>query len=735
MTQTISIVSENPKGYNSVVVGDRTVSFIDRQNNLADEAKDTLIDEAIKILSHCIFPGTNDNITNIAIGYVQSGKTLSFTTLSALAADNGFRVIIYFTGTKNNLQEQTFSRLEKDLDVPNDYEHYRIFKDYTHIPSVVYSRVKYFLQTTETTLLFPILKHSQHIDNLTALFSDVRIASVLGTKGVLIIDDEADQSSFNTYARENAANAGEWGYKDAFSSTYNSILNLRKVLPCHSYVQYTATPQAAFLINNADILSPKYHTVLTPGADYTGGKFFFNNTEGMDLIQVIPDEEVYHHTRNAFRSIPKSLKHSLQEFIISVAIVVFIQKRKKFLSMMIHADGLKLTNELFHAWIQRELDVYLGCLQSNASDPARIMWLQDLQTSYKSIAKYITNCPAFEDVIKVLPQVIIMTDNHLIQSSVDSGYDEEAKNNVDWEEAQAHILIGADMLNRGFTVENLSMTYLCRSTKGKSNADTIEQRCRFFGYKRSYADVCRVYLPAKNIQEYKDYVEHEEVLRTNLKACNSLSEFSRQAKAMILAGTLNPTRTNILSSKLIRNKMFGWRQMGSIDCIEHNKKHISAFISLYSSSFTLYHDYQNDVRNHRYIKISIEDFIKFFTEVRYQDVPNITRKVVTIQYLCYLKEVKGLNYVYVIEMSYAAKPRKRKIKDGRPEELFMGYAHNGSYPGDKEIKFEDSLCVQIHHVIADDLSVKYGNKDFYNLAIYYPENEDYITLNSDEYDD
>ena len=25
-----------------------------------------------------------------------------------------------------------------------------------------------------------------------------------------------------------------------------------------------------------------------------------------------------------------------------------------------------------------------------------------------------------------------------------------------------------------------------RTTKSKSNADTIEQRCRFFGYKRDY---------------------------------------------------------------------------------------------------------------------------------------------------------------------------------------------------------------------------------------------------------
>ena len=141
------------------------------------------------------------------------------------------------------------------------------------------------------------------------------------------------------------------------------------------------------------------------------------------------------------------------------------------------------------------------------------------------------------------------------------------------------------------------------------------------------------------------------------------------------------------------------------------------------------------MRNHRYIKISIDEFLAFFSSIKYEDVPNITRKIVTIQYLQYLKEINVLEYVYLFEMSYAAEPRKRKIVDGKPQELFMGYARNGSYPGDKEIKFDDSLCIQVHHLISDDISVIYGNKDFYNFAIHYPENEEYITFESDDYED
>ena len=133
---------------------------------------------------------------------------------------------------------------------------------------------------------------------------------------------------------------------DDFSRTYSAILRLKKTLPNHSYIQYTATPQAAFLIDNNDILSPKYHTVLTPGKGYTGGKYFFKNTE-CNLLSIIPDEEIYHYSRNPLTEIPTSLMEALRQFIISVAIVVIKEKRQPFLSMMVHIDGRRFSSTGF----------------------------------------------------------------------------------------------------------------------------------------------------------------------------------------------------------------------------------------------------------------------------------------------------------------------------------------------------------------------------------------------------
>ena len=80
------------------------------------ESRDTVRDEAISILRRCVPPrGADGQRTGLVVGYVQSGKTLSFTALSALAQDNAYQLIIVITGTSVNLFKQSSDRLKDDL--------------------------------------------------------------------------------------------------------------------------------------------------------------------------------------------------------------------------------------------------------------------------------------------------------------------------------------------------------------------------------------------------------------------------------------------------------------------------------------------------------------------------------------------------------------------------------------------------------------------------------------------
>lgn len=714
MASIIEVV-KNTQALCQIKMGERTISFMKSQSKLNQDGRDLITAEAVKILSRCIPPGKIGNITNIAVGYVQSGKTLSFTTLTALAADNGYRIVIYLTGTKNNLQRQTAERLKRDLNIDRDNGYYA-FITTDSAESEIACNIKNHLKVTQEVLLIPILKHHGHINKLSKVFHTPELTTMLGQYGALIIDDEADQSSFNTYAKKNSRKP-DWE-EDDFSKTYASILTLKKSLPSHSYIQYTATPQAAFLIDSNDILSPVYHTVLTPGEGYTGGQYFFKERK-MALVSPIPDEEIYHHKDNPLPNMPISLTRALQEFLLSVAIVVKIQKREPFLSMMIHIDGLCATNEMFYKWVNMETQKWIDLLGGPKDDPGTQEVKKSFEPAYDSITRYMKDTPLFDDMIKELLETMIKVKLHLVQSRGEN----TAGTEIPWKDAPGHILIGADMLNRGFTIEGLSMSYMPRRTKSKSNADTLEQRCRFFGYKMNYIDVCRVYLSEKSISEYESYVEHEEALRANLSACASLAEFSKIPQAMLLAETLNPTRTNILSSDLVRNKLSGWKQMISCDYIEENQKRIRSFLTGLSDPFNNEHDYDGNImRNHRSTLISIDDFVRFFRGIVYGDVPNITRKNVTIQYLIYLRDERRITHVRLYEMAYLAK-NVDDLRSHKPgvTNIQFGRAENGSYPGDKEFKKEETVCFQLHHYRIEEACHPLNRKDVYNFCVYYPE--------------
>jgi hypothetical protein len=64
---------------------------------------------------------------------------------------------------------------------------------------------------------------------------------------------------------------------------------------------------------------------------------------------------------------------------------------------------------------------------------------------------------------------------------------------IDWGQSYGWLLVGGQAMDRGITVEGLTVTYMPRG-RGVNNADTIQQRARFFGYKRRYLGFCRVYL-------------------------------------------------------------------------------------------------------------------------------------------------------------------------------------------------------------------------------------------------
>lgn len=711
MEQRIEIL-KNENSRFTVFVGEQTNQLIERFSKLDSDEVDNLLSETAQILSNCIPPNVNGSETGIAIGYVQSGKTMSFTTLTAMAYDNGYRVIIYLAGVKNNLLSQTNNRLKKDL--LTSAENSQVYKVYDN-PKVENDDVRNIAKNLKLqkkpAILITVLKHQKYIKELVDIFSSFDVKKSLGNSGVLIIDDEADQASLNVAARKNSKLA-DWEDEE-YSSTYSNILNLRGTFENHTYIQYTATPQGPLLINIMDLLSPKFHTILTPGKAYTGGKSFF--IENPSLIKVIPNHEVYHSKINPLDDCPQSLVDALQVYLMTVAVLANIEGQETMLSMMIHADKEVDVSKKFQGWVSSHIEQWEEILQLSENDPLKKELLLQFEKNYLEVIKMRDKSPEFLIVQNEILEVILDTKIHLVIGG---------SNNIDWDNASSHILIGADMLNRGFTIEGLIISYMPRNTISKSNADTVQQRARFFGYKKRYLKNCRVYLPEGSIDEFSYYVEHEEIMRNNLKDM-SLEQY---AQTMVLDDSMNATRNNILSIDIIKNKMAGWKPFNTVQHAAENIEFVQDFLN--NLNLKLFKDFETPDRNHLFTEISVDHAISFLKKFKASNIPDTLRKSSTIQYLKYIKDEKAIDKVYIFQMAYQVlKGRERTLKMERGRyvipQLFSGPSASsgkGNYPGDRQIKFDDALCIQIHKIVVKDCPdpSKIGDL-FYTLGVYYPE--------------
>lgn len=717
---------------------------------LSNAAIATFREEASDVLAHCNphYAVNLPETTHLAVGYVQSGKTMSFTGVTALAKDNGYRVIIYLAGTKNNLLDQTQKRLRKDLigknGANNDY--YKIHSNPTtaDIDDIVGN-----LESIEKPIvLIPILKHYDHILKVRQIFNNSEIKELMANETVIIIDDEADQASLNSYGRRNSKYE-----EDSKSRTYDAILKLRADLPGNTYIQYTATPQANILISMQDLLSPKSHTLLTPGEGYVGGKLFFGKGDNGDLyngelIVEIPEKEVFHKKYNPLTEMPQSLKDALMLHTLAVAIVVKWLKVDgiNYLSMMVHPDNTIDWNKTFKEWIDNELRTWRRLMGKSDDNFDKVQMLKRFEELLPLALEHyeIEEQPTFEEIKPLIAEVLKSKKVYLVNT------DKDAETEIQWDDYKMHILVGAEMLNRGFTVEKLATTYMPRYTKGATNADTIQQRCLFFGYKMDYIKSCRVFLPGNSIANYLNYVKHEEELRSTLASCDSLEAAERK---VLLSPSLRPTRANVLPIWVVNTRMSGMNALqafSSKSTIEQNDELVARFLQDHEHDWTIRQD-TTLYRTHRWLKLGIDDGIQFLGEFNFKNWPDAQRKADTIRYLRYLAGASGddkIDYVYFYQMAFGAPAIERNFDAAERRlaantQIFAGPSSatdSTNYPGDaKIVGSHETLTFQLYHIRLKGAELDYP-KEAYTMAIYVPKelaatytsNEQYNIDDSDD---
>ena len=470
--------------------------------------------------------------TGLVLGYVQSGKTTAMTTLMASAVDHGYQLIIAILGSTNILLSQNTLRIKEFLgiDVRSDYA----WVEMQNPSGVTASKEIASWVRKGRALFIPILKNKGRIASLANVLGAI---PNIGELRVLIVDDEADQGSLNTGLRSGTE-----------SPVYAAIDQLRESLPNHAFIQYTATPYAPLLLDQEDPLFPRFVKFLQPGKRYTGGReFFIDNAES--VIRYIPMGDEQLATRLPIE-LPESLQVAFWSFIVGAAFISKLINKSAPISMLIHASHRNDVQERYNFLLIREIRA-----RQNLLDTVKI--IADLPTMVRNEVDRLLQLG-----VAILPDDILLSRMKYVLKEIKLWLlnSVTAIKKVDWNISPFHVLVGGNKLDRGFTVEGLTISYMNRQPSDQ--VDTLEQRARAFGYRSDFLPFCQFFGSARTVKLLREIVFTEYDLRAKMQDYieegRSIAEWVNDI-GLLIPGGMRPTRDAVV--RQLSNWLFGWHQI------------------------------------------------------------------------------------------------------------------------------------------------------------------------------
>lgn len=353
-------------------------------------------------------------------------------------------------------------------------------------------------------LLAVVKKNSSTLSKLRSFLGSM--STDLSEIPALIIDDEADQASINTKRQKKTA-------EDIERTKINGhIAGILGQMPRCQYLAYTATPFANVFVDPddaSDIFPKDFILALEPSPDYMGAKQYFD-------LEGIPEDPTPQNSNSAacFRPIgvdengnaeESDLRAAIDAFILAGAVKLWRRGKVedaaslRHHTMMIH-EGSKNAD---HAeTLQKVQRAWHSAAPSSAAGVARLrkLWEEDfLEVSaaraaespvpeeFEALKPYIAEAVRRINAGRVVdgePSPVV-----LVNGTKDSVYRQP---DIDFDGGEVwKILVGGTKLSRGFTVEGLTTTVYTRVTVA---ADTLMQMGRWFGYRKHYQDLVRLYL-------------------------------------------------------------------------------------------------------------------------------------------------------------------------------------------------------------------------------------------------
>ncbi len=463
------------------------------------------------IVEHLVPPKSKRPLTSkgLVLGYIQSGKTANFSAVIAKTIDEGYKLIIVLSGMHNNLRLQTQTRLVEELERPKPEACMTLTRvdekgDFDKKQAVTANRAL----GSKDGFALVVLKKNTHV--LRAFNDWISKANKENIKNcaTLIVDDESDQASINTNKPEQDPTA--------INSKIRDLINhFDKV----SYVGYTATPFANILVDGSldgDIYPRDFLICLEKPPTYFGPEELFGRmgVNGDDekrpipVIRTLPENE--DNIVDGKKVIPESLKLAIRTFIISGVLRLFRGQRNDHIMMLVHISHLISEHERYHEWIQQyiqELQLAFDDYEELPEEFNRI-----LEDDHKVTTKFILEEDIFFKSNQFFKEVRNFIDKLeiILENSASSD-----RLSFDRKEPLWGIVIGGNTLSRGLTIEGLTISYFDRTTK---QYDTLLQMGRWFGYRKGYVDLTRIFVSESMIINFHNLATVEQEIRDEINA-------------------------------------------------------------------------------------------------------------------------------------------------------------------------------------------------------------------------
>ncbi len=481
-------------------------------------------------------PGSHDpfQIRGLLLGEVQSGKTANYTDICAKAVDAGYKVIIVLAGITESLRIQTQGRLDSDLagktsvleknarrpdkprqktigirecspdaDLPDIIRFTSVFTDFD-IDTLLRNNLS--LNNFNGAALFVVKKNLTILSNLMAWFTkEADDKGNLIDFPLLMIDDEADNASVNTNKEDLNPTA--------VNSKINAILGCFKQA---SYVGVTATPFANILMDTSedddgkplDLFPKDFIALMPPPDNYIGSEKIFGSASddedrkppyAKQVIYLHKDEtEPYlplkHKKTLKIDGLPESLIDAICYFIFVCAVSDARGDQDAHRSMLVNVSRFTDVQNRLASHINEKV---LGKLRREsffADHPQDDMYFQRIMKFFGQCQDLKIGAMSWEDFVSayIFPQMEKIKAVSVNQSSDPKEIDFKGR---DKKEGPLRVIaVGGNSLSRGLTLEGLCVSYFYRGT---SMYDTLMQMGRWFGYRRNYEDLFRIWIRAE----------------------------------------------------------------------------------------------------------------------------------------------------------------------------------------------------------------------------------------------